>query len=292
MVVQVLTVLINAALAPVLIAGWGTGRPLGVAGAGLATTLAILIGVVILWRIFERMEHTVAVDRALLAPRMREWRRILRIGTPSGAEFMLMFVYLVVIYAAIRPFGAEAQAGFGIGQRVMQAMLLPIMAVAFATAPVAGQNFGAGSFDRVRQTFRFAALFGGALMLLLTLFCQWRPAVLIDAFTDDAGVVKIGAEFLSIISWNFVPSALIFTCSGMFQGLGHTLPSMIASASRLVTFVVPLTLLSHAQHFDIRTVWYLSLATTMLQALISLALLRRELGLRLSPTVAAASGAG
>jgi len=166
------------------------------------------------------------------------------------------------------------------------------MAVAFATAPVAGQNYGAGSFARVRETFRFAALFGGALMLLLTLICQWRSAVLIDAFTDDPGVVKVGAEFLSIIAWNFVPSALIFTCSGMFQGLGHTLPSMIASASRLVTFVVPLMLLSHAQHFDLRNVWFLSLATTMLQALISLTLLRRELGLRLRPTVVAAESVG
>jgi len=287
MLVQVLTVLINAVLAPVLIAGWGTGRPLGVAGAGLATTIAILIGVIILWRIFERMEHTVAVDRAMLAPRMSEWRLILRIGTPAGAEFALMFVYLVVIYAAIRPFGAEAQAGFGIGQRVMQAMLLPVMALAFATAPVAGQNYGARSFDRVRQTFSFAATAGCALMFMLTLICQWRPDALIDGFTDDAGVVRIGAGFLSIISWNFVPSALIFTCSGMFQALGHTLPSLIASASRLVTFVVPLVLLSHMPQFAIRTVWFLSLATTMLQTLISLWLLRRELGTRLSPAVAA-----
>ena len=54
-----------------------------------------------------------------------------------------MFAIMGVIYAVIRDFGAGAQAGFGIGARVMQSVFLPAMALTFAVAPVAGQNFGA-----------------------------------------------------------------------------------------------------------------------------------------------------
>ena len=54
-----------------------------------------------------------------------------------------MFVFMGVIYWIIRDFGAAAQAGFGVGSRVMQAIFLPAMAIAFAAAPIAGQNFGA-----------------------------------------------------------------------------------------------------------------------------------------------------
>ena len=90
--VQMLTVMLNAILAPVLIAGWGTGHPLGVAGAGLASTLSLVFGVALLWSYFHRLEHEVAVSAALLRPQRLAWGRILRIGTPAGAEFLIMFV--------------------------------------------------------------------------------------------------------------------------------------------------------------------------------------------------------
>jgi serine protease inhibitor ecotin len=77
-----------------------------------------------------------------------------KIGVPPGAEFALMFVFAAVIYTAIKPFGAEAQAGYGIGSRLMQSLFLPAMAVAFSAAPMAGQNMGAGHLDRVREAAR------------------------------------------------------------------------------------------------------------------------------------------
>jgi putative MATE family efflux protein len=132
MVVQVLTVLLNAILAPILIAGWLTHVPLGVAGAGWASSISIAMGVLLMIRYFVKLEKTVAFDRALVAPRMAVWKQILKIGLPPGGEFALMFVYLGVIYAAIRHFGAAAQAGFGVGSRIMQAIFLPAMAIAFA----------------------------------------------------------------------------------------------------------------------------------------------------------------
>ena len=70
----------------------------------------------------------------------------------------MMFVIIGVIYWVIRGFGPAAQAGFGIGGRVMQALFLPVMALAFAAPPVAGQNYGARQFERVRQTFWNAAV--------------------------------------------------------------------------------------------------------------------------------------
>ncbi len=283
MLVQVLTVVLNAVLAPVLIAGWGTGHPLGVAGAGLASTLAIAFGVVLLAIYFRRLEHDVAYDRALATPRLDTWRRILKIGTPAGAEILMMFLIMGAIYAAIRPFGADAQAGFGIGNRINQALFLPVMAVAFAVAPVAGQNFGAGLHDRVRETFRFVALFGSGLMLVMTALCHWQPEAMVRVFTDDAEVTAVGVQFLRYISWNYVAAGLIFSCSGMFQALGNTLPSLLSSASRLVTFAVPVTLLSHRPGFELHEVWLLSVATTLLQALFSLWLLRGELRARLRP---------
>jgi putative MATE family efflux protein len=282
MVVQGLTVLLNAVLAPVLIAGWGTGHPLGVAGAGLASTLAIVAGVILLSLYFIKLEHYVALHPSMWKPRFQVWGRLLKIGLPAGGEFALMFVYFALIFWTIRRFGADAQAGFGVGSRVMQSILLPGMAIAFAVAPVVGQNFGARKFDRVRQAFRSAIILSTIVMLTLTLVCQWHPDWFIRLFSDQASVIVIGSLFLQIISWNFLGSGIVFACSSTFQGLGNTLPSLLSSASRLVTFGVPAIWLAHQPWFELRHLWYLSVASLALQALMSLLLMRREFRLRLA----------
>lgn len=281
MVVQMISIAVNAVLAPILIAGWLTGRPLGVAGAGLASSIAIAVGVVLMVVYFVRMEKFVAFDAALLRARWSALRRILKIGLPPGGEFLFFFVFMTVIYAVIRGFGADAQAGFGIGTRVMQAVFLPAMALAFAAAPLAGQNMGAGQAGRVRETFRVAAIGSCVLMAVLTLVCQVWAEPFIRVFTGEAAVVAVGADYLRIISWNFVAQGLIFTCSGMFQALGNTVPALLSSATRVVTFVVPAFWLSGQAGFEIREIWYLSVVTVAMQAVLSLWLLRGELRKRL-----------
>ncbi|HEX3602481.1 MAG TPA: MATE family efflux transporter [Steroidobacteraceae bacterium] len=282
MVVQVLTVVLNAILAPILIAGWGTGHPMGVAGAGFASSISLAVGVAMLGLYFHRLEKYVGFHRAQWRPRMAEWRRLLRIGLPAGGEFLLMFFLMAVLYWVLRPFGPDAQAGFGIGMRIVQSMFLPAMAVAFAAAPIVGQNFGAGKFERVREAFALSTLIGSCVMVLMTLFCQWGSAWVIGGFTKDPTALAVGTQYLRIISWNFLASGFVFTCSAVFQGLGNTVPAVVSSASRLLSFVLPVLWLSKQPHFAMIQVWYLSVASVALQAVFSLWLVRRELRLRLA----------
>lgn len=283
MVLQVVTVGVNVVLAPVLIAGWGTGRPLGVLGAGLASTIAIAVGVVGLGLYFGKLESYVAFDLTQWRPRLDAWQRILKIGLPAGGEFGLMFVFNAVIYWTIRDAGPAAQAGYGIGSRVMQAIFLPALAVAFAAAPVAGQNFGAGKPERVRATFRAAAVMCSAGMAAMTVLCHTSPEVFIRFFNPEPAVVAVGTVFLTTISWNFVSQGIIFTCSSMFQALGNTVPSLLSSGTRLLTFVGPAVWVSQRPGFQLQHVWFLSLATVTVQVATSLVLLQRELGKRLGP---------
>jgi putative MATE family efflux protein len=288
MVVQAATVLLNTLLAPVLIAGWGSGHALGVAGAGLASTLATGAGVVLLAVYFVKLEQYVQFDRAQLKPRLATWGRMLNVGLPAGGEFALMSVYVALVYWIIRDFGAAAQAGFGVGMRIMQMIFLPAMALAFAAGPIAGQNFGARLPQRVRETFRATALATCSVMLVLTLICQWASAVFVRGFTADPAVVAFGGDYLRIISWNFIAAGIVFSASSMFQGMGNTWPSLLSSSSRLVIFVVPALWLASRAGFRLVEVWYLSVATNAIQALISLLLIQREFRRRLGPRTAAA----
>jgi len=119
-------------------------------------------------------------------------------------------------------------------------------------------------------------------MLSLTVLCQFNSALLVDGFTPDPQVVAVAATFLAVISWNFVPSAFIFTCSGLFQAMGNTWPALLSTATRFVTFALPVIWISRHAGFEIEQVWYLSVTTVALQALISYGLLRREFARRLN----------
>ena len=163
----------------------------------------------------------------------------------------------------------------------MQSIFLPAMAIAFATGPIAGQNYGANQFGRVRETFGSAAKISIVLMFALMLCTQWRPEWLVQEFTQDAAVVEVASHFLRIASFNFVASGLIFTCSGIFQGLGHTWPALAATASRIVTFMLPAIWLSTVPGYQIDQVWYISVASVWVQAAISFVLLRRTMNARL-----------
>jgi len=283
MLVQVFTVLLNTALAPVLIAGWGTGIPLGVAGAGLASSISIAAGVVMLTLYFVRLEKYVEFEVARWAPQLHTWKRMFEVGLPAGGEFAMLFIYMAAVYWVIQDFGAAAQAGYTIGSRVMQSIFLPAMAIAFAAGPIAGQNFGAGRSARVRETLYKAVLLNSIAMIAVTLFLQWRPEPMVGFFTEEVEATEVGADFLRIISWNFVAQGIIFTCSGMFQGLGNTRPALLSSFSRLVVFAPVLVWMSMRADFTLEMVWYWSVATVSLQAILSLWLLHRQFKRRLPP---------
>ena len=282
MIVSTGSVLANMVLAPFLIFGWVTGHAFGVAGAAMSSLIAVVVAVVWFATYFLPKDSYLQFVRADLKPRFALWRKMLAIGLPAGFEFAMMGVYLVVVYALARPFGAAAQAGFGIGQRVIQALFMPAVALGFSVSPVAGQNFGARSRERVIDTFRKAAYMVSAIMVLLVVVCLSAPQALIGVFSKDPAVLAVGTEYLRIASWNFLASGLVFVVSSMFQAMGNTVPSLIASGTRILLVAVPAILLSRTPGFQLHWIWYLSVGAVFTQLALALLLLRREFKRRLT----------
>ena len=282
MIVSTTTVVINMILAPFLIFGWGTGRAFGVAGAAISSLIAIIVGIIWLGTYFISKDaylHFVVAD---WQPQLASWKRMLAIGLPTGFEFAMTAMYLAFVYWITRPFGAAAQAGFGIGGRIVQAGFMPVVALGFAVAPVAGQNFGARKADRVKRTFSDGAIMASAVMLLFGIICHLVPDEMVRVFSKDPAVIDVGVEYLRIVSFTFIPSGIIFVASSMFQAMGNTVPSLISSGIRITLVVVPAYILSRAPGFEIHWIWYLSAGAVLVQLAISLLLLRREWAKRLN----------
>jgi putative MATE family efflux protein len=282
MIIATATVIINMILAPFLIFGWGTGHPLGVAGAAIASLIAVIVAIVWFATYFLRKDAFLRFIVADWKPRFDLWKRMLSIGLPAGVEFALMALYMFIVYTISRPFGAAAQAGFGIGMRIVQAGFMPVVALGFSVAPVAGQNFGARLPQRVKETFKSAAMMAAGAMLVFALISHISPAALVSIFSNDPAAIQIGVDYLRIVSWNYVASGLIFVASSMFQAMGNTIPSLIASAVRLALIAIPAYLLARLPGFHLHWIWYLSVAAVIVQLAISMLLLRREFDRKLS----------
>jgi putative MATE family efflux protein len=282
MVIQVLTVVLNTALAPVLIAGWGPGPALGVLGAGLASSISIGVGIILLTVYFVKLEKYVSFQPQTWRPRFDIWKKMLEIGLPAGGEMAILFLYFSMVYWLIQDFGAPAQAGFSIGGRIMQSIFMPTMAIAFAVGPIIGQNFGAGLPDRVRETFNKGILLSSIVMAVTTVAMQWRPELFVELFTSEVEVIEVGAVFLQLISLNFIAQGIVFTCSGVFQGLGNTRPALMSSVIRLSVFIPIAVYLKFQPGFAIEQVWYVSILSVTIQGIVSYLLVRRELTRKLA----------
>ena len=289
LVAQAGSVLLNMVMAPFLIFGWVTGHPFGVAGAAMATFFATVAAVIGLGFYLKNPATYFRVRFADWAPDWALWRKIIGIGLPAGAEFLLMSLLMLVIYGIIKSFGPQAQAGFGIGMRVMQAGFMPAVCLSFAVAAVVGQNFGAKLPGRVRETFFEGARLNVIFMLVFTALCHITPDGMMRLFSQDPQVVDVGAGYLRVISYNYVAFGLIVVAGGVFQGLGNTWPPLLASLTRVGAFIAIALWMSRQPDFNLVHVWWVSVATVGLQMAVSLLLLRREFGRRLgaAPQIAA-----
>ena len=287
MIVQTATVILNMLLAPILIFGWFTGYPMGVAGAAISTFVAVVVGIIWLGTHFISPSQYLHFRSADWRPQLPIWRSMLKIGLPAGAEFALTAVYLFIVYKVCRPFGASAQAGFGIGLRLIQSLFLPVVALGFAVSPVAGQNVGARKVERVRSVFRSAIAMAAGLMIVSSVLCYVAAAQLMAVFSRDPDVIAMGVEYLQIIAWSFVASGVVFVTSSMFQALGNTIPPLLTSVSRITAVAIPLLWLSRQPGFQLKWIWYLSAIAVALQMCANLFLLQRELRLRFAASTPA-----
>jgi hypothetical protein len=271
MIVQMATVLLNVALAPVLIAGVGTGRALGVAGAGLASTLSVAAGVLLLF--FYPLEKYVAVDPPMDAT--GDLAADAALGLPAGgghADVRVRRDHLLGDTGLrrrragrVRRRPARDASHHAAGARAL------LRGAGGRRSEHGGEAVRSGSGDVPRGGDHERRFDGPADAALSA-----APGLAGGGFTDDRRC-RGRSRFLRVISLNFVAAGLIFVCSGMFQALGNTLPALASSAGRLLTFVVPAVGLAGWPALRIEHVWYLSVASVALQVVTSLLLLRHAL---------------
>ena len=98
-------------------------------------------------------------------------------------------------------------------------------------------------------------MLAGLGMLMLTLFVEFAAVPMVRIFSSDSSAIDVALEHLRIVAWNFIPSGIVFVSSSMFQAIGNTLPSFLASFTRILLVSVPASACDRSG-FSLTWVWY------------------------------------
>jgi len=237
--IKLFTVVLNAALDPLLIFGWGPVPAMGVAGAALATAFSqALAGTLGLRRLlggglgFRLQAEDLRWDRAMIA-------RLLKIGVPMSLGQSGTALGFTLLMGIVNSFGSAVTAAFGIGNRIITMVMIPAFGLSQASATAVGQNLGADQPARAGRAVRQSAILIAIILLPLTTLMFFFGDTISRIFIADPEVTRYGRELFRITSYSVFAFGFIMVLLGAFQGSGHTVPVMVLNMSRLWLIRVP-----------------------------------------------------
>lgn len=214
---------LNIILDPILIFGFGPIPPLGIEGAAIATNIGRGAGVLMqLWILARGSEH-LRIVRTNLKWHLRTLLQIAHAslgGTGQMIIAMTAWIFLMRILASV---STEAVAGATIAMRVMMFTLMPAWGMSNAAATLVGQNLGAGEPARAEAAvWRIGWMNMGFTILVSVLFFYGHDWI-IGLFTQDAAVISVGGEWLSILAYSYFVYGWWMVAVQAFNGAGDTM---------------------------------------------------------------------
>jgi putative MATE family efflux protein len=263
---------LNIFLDAILMFGFG----MGVEGAALATVLAQLAGTIYLFHYYLRGKSPLRLELHALVPDMALIKEITAIGFGSFVTGAANSVMLLVLNNVLAVYGGDLSiAVFGIANKLMMIVLMPIIGVSHGLQPIVGYNYGAENFARVNESVKssifVSTLIGVAGLLVLSLF----PDMFFRLFTTDADLINSGEYALRIMILATPIIGLNVVTTTLFQATGKARPSFFLSMSRQILFLIPLVLLL-PHYFDLSGVWVAFPLADLLAGILSFFLVVKE----------------
>ncbi len=213
---------------------------MGVAGVAWATIIAQAISSILcLWRlahmqdVFEfKLKHLIMSKKHLM--------RIIKLGLPSGATQAIFSSAMIIVQSLTNSFGATFIAANVIIMRVDGFAMMPNFSFGTAMTTYAGQNVGAGKYDRVAQGAKEGTLIAVLCSALITLIILLFGRNLMSIFTDTAELVDMSVYLMRILAVGYIAMAVTQSLSGVMRGAGDTMTPMWVSLITSVFIRVPL----------------------------------------------------
>jgi putative MATE family efflux protein len=224
--VLILSTATTVLLEPVLILGPGPLPPLGVVGSAWAFVLGYAAGLILQVAILAQGRSRIRIRLCHLRPDFALMGQIVKIALPSTAQMTLRSSSRLAMLALVGLYGTSATAGYGVANRLLLIALIPCFGLGNSASTLVGQNLGAARPERSEQSAWWVSAYAaGYMAVAATLLTLFAPS-LIALFDPTAQVVALGAQYLRLVAWSEVASAVGVVLARSLAGAGDTMPAM------------------------------------------------------------------
>ena len=215
----------NLALNPIFIYGFLFIPAMGIKGIAIATVLIQIMNMFfMLYKVlqtkvihFEKLEY--------FLPDFRVYKQFLNQGLPISLSMLTMAFGSLILTYFVSHYGMQAVAGYGIGYRVEQLMLLPALGLNTAVLALVSNNYGAKKYDRVIETLKVSLKYGFIISTVGIIILTLLGRFIITQFDSNEIVVNFGVDYLLVEIWIFYAYIVLFICVSTLQGIKK--PKMI-----------------------------------------------------------------
>ncbi|GGD56643.1 MATE family efflux transporter [Lacimicrobium alkaliphilum] len=268
--------LINAALDPLLIFGFGPIPAMGIQGAAIATMIAWGSGCIYILYLLVHKRQLI-LPRLLTLPEFRQTStEILRIGLPAAGANMLTPLANGILTAIVATYGAEAVATWGVGNRLESIASIVILALSMSLPPFISQNYGAGKVHRVRQAYMLCIGFVLAWQLLIFVVLWLASPYIAMAFAEEKKVAELIQLFLLIVPLGYGLQGVIILTNSSFNALHRPMSALWLSILRLFVFFVPVSYLGSLV-YDLAGMFWAGVLANLITACVAFLWFRRRL---------------
>ena len=214
-------------------------KEMGVAGVALATAIAQAISAVLCWLKLRSMRDIFDLKPSYLKLKKDVAKRILTLGVPSGVTQAIMASASMVVMNLTNQMGEMVVACNVIVMRVDGFAMLPNLTFGQTMSVYAGQNVGAGKFDRVQTGTRQGTVIGLAFSATITGILLLFGRYLFDIFTDTPELIALANRMIRLMAVGYICVSVTQVLGGVMRGAGDTTTPMWISMASTIFIRVP-----------------------------------------------------
>jgi len=232
--VLVLSFILNIILNPILIFGFLFVPAFGVKGIGIATIISQLVSfLIILFKVLQN-ERVRNITNEYLVPKFLFFKNIFFQSMPISISICGYALASAIIFTYVGQSGEYAVAGYGVGTRIEQVVLLPILGINTAIISIIAQNYGANNLYRIKETYFTAIKYAFIIMITAGTLVFLSASVITSFFSNDPEVIEYGKRYLKISAFVLPAYPVFFLSNGFFMALKKSENAMISNFFRNV----------------------------------------------------------
>ena len=212
---------------------------MGVGGVALATVIAQIVSSILCFIKLSRMREFFDFGLKYMIPKSESVKMIVRLGLPSGLTQAIFSSAMIIVQSLTNQFGEQFIAANVVVMRVDGFAMMPNFSFGTALTTYAGQNVGAGQYERVTKGAKQGTLMAVACSTFITVVILLFGKYLMWLFTDTAELVQLSYGLMMILAVGYIAMAVTQSLSGIMRGAGDTMTPMWISLITTVIIRVP-----------------------------------------------------